>query len=207
MKAIIRRMFVPSYYSRELYQKLQMLNRGFKIIDDYFKEMKVTIIRSNMEEDREATMAQIPSGLNQEIANIVYLHHYIDLEYMVHTAIKMERQLQMRGNHVLPQKPNFSTHWKSNWRKEEGASYKPKSNPFKAKKAEISRDKVKTKTSSHIHKIKYFLYLGRGNIVSQSPNKRIMVTQTNGEVKSESESEDEEIPPLEAYAIDERNWG
>lgn len=71
MKAIIRRMFVPSYYSRELYQKLQMLNRGFKIIDDYFKEMKVTIIRSNMEEDREATMAQIPSGLNQEIANIV----------------------------------------------------------------------------------------------------------------------------------------
>lgn len=42
-----------------------------------------------MEEDREATMARFLVGLNRDIANVVELQHYVELEDMVHMAIKV----------------------------------------------------------------------------------------------------------------------
>jgi hypothetical protein len=50
--------FVPSHYYRELYQKLQRPTQGYKSVDDYYKEMEIAMIRANVEEDREATMAR-----------------------------------------------------------------------------------------------------------------------------------------------------
>ena len=66
-------------------------------MDDYHKEMEIAIIQANVEEDREATMARFLNGLNQDIANVVELQHYVELENMVHMAIKVERQLKMKG--------------------------------------------------------------------------------------------------------------
>ena len=43
-------------------------------------------------------MARFLVGLNQRIANLVELQHYVELEYMVHMAIKIENQLKRRGN-------------------------------------------------------------------------------------------------------------
>ena len=48
------------------------------------------MIRANIEEDREATMARFLAGLNREIANIVELHYYAELEDIVHMATKVE---------------------------------------------------------------------------------------------------------------------
>ena len=44
MKTIMRRRFIPSYYHRELYNKLQRLTQGSKSVDDYNKEMEVAMI-------------------------------------------------------------------------------------------------------------------------------------------------------------------
>ena len=60
-------------------------------MDDYHKEMGIAMIRANVEEDREATMARFLNGLNQDIANVVELQHYVELEDMVHMAINVER--------------------------------------------------------------------------------------------------------------------
>jgi len=65
MKAIMRRRFVPSHYYRDLYQKLQRL----RSVDDYNKEMEIAMIRANIEEDREATMARFLNGLNRAHGN------------------------------------------------------------------------------------------------------------------------------------------
>jgi hypothetical protein len=73
MKAIMRRWFVPSHYYKELYQKLQSLTQGYKSVDDYYKEMVITMIRVNVDENRKATMARFLNGLNQDIANVVEL--------------------------------------------------------------------------------------------------------------------------------------
>ena len=60
-------------------------------MDDYRKEINISLIRANVEEDREATIARFLNGLNQDIANVVELQHYIELKDMVHMAIKVKR--------------------------------------------------------------------------------------------------------------------
>ena len=73
LKAVMRKRFVPSHYFRDLYQKLQGLTQGYKSVEDYHKEMELAMMRANVEENREATMARFLSGLNRDIANIVEL--------------------------------------------------------------------------------------------------------------------------------------
>ena len=96
MKATMRRRFVPSHYYKDLYQKLQSLTQGYRSVDDYHKEMEIAMIRANVEEEREAIMARFLNGLNRDIANVVELQHYVELEDMVHMTIKVERQLERK---------------------------------------------------------------------------------------------------------------
>lgn len=63
-------------------------------MEDYHKEMEVAMIRANVEEDREATMARFLYGLNREIQDQVELRHYLELDEMVQMAIKVELQLK-----------------------------------------------------------------------------------------------------------------
>ena len=103
MKRVMRKRFVPTYYYRELYNKLQNLKQGNRSVEEYYKEMEVSMARANIEEDREATMARFRAGLNREIQNVVELQHYVELEDMVHMATKIENQLKRRNLlvHVL----------------------------------------------------------------------------------------------------------
>ena len=59
-------------------------------MDDYRKEMDISLIQANVEEDREATIARFLNGLNQDIVNVVELQHYIELKDIVHMAIKVK---------------------------------------------------------------------------------------------------------------------
>ena len=59
-------------------------------MDDYYKEIEIALIRANVEDDREATMARFLNGLNRDIANMVELQYYMELGDMVHMAIKVE---------------------------------------------------------------------------------------------------------------------
>jgi len=97
IKAFMRRRFVPSHYYRDLNQKLQSLTQGYRSVDDYYKEMEIAMIRANINEDREPTMARFSNELNRDIANAMELQHYVELEDMVHMAIKVEQQLKRKG--------------------------------------------------------------------------------------------------------------
>ncbi|KAH9680244.1 hypothetical protein KPL71_026482 [Citrus sinensis] len=159
MKAIMRRRFFPSHYYRDLHQRLQSLTQGSRSVEDYHKEMEIIMIRTNIEEEREATMARFLHGLNQDIANVVD---------MVHMAMKVERQLKKKGS--TRTNLGSSSSWKSKWSKDEKAISNPKIEPFKDHK---------------------------GHIASQCPNKRVMILRDDGDVETESESDDEPMPPLE----------
>ena len=66
-------------------------------MDDYHKEMEIAMIRTNVEKDREATIARFLNGLNWDIANVMELQHYVELEDMMHMAIEVEWQLKRKG--------------------------------------------------------------------------------------------------------------
>jgi hypothetical protein len=73
MKPIMRKRFVPNHYNREIYNILQSLSQGSKTINEYFKKIKIAIIRANISKDREVTFAIFLIGLNKDIANVVEL--------------------------------------------------------------------------------------------------------------------------------------
>ena len=172
------------------------------------------MVRANVYEDREATMARFLQGLNRDIANIVELQHYVEVEEMVHMAMKVERQLKRRGTMSRYGSNSGSTSsWKSTWgKKDEKTPFKPKAEGTKPKEGGSSHDKGKSEKSQKRNRdIKCFKCLGRGHISSQCPNKRVMILREDGDVETEGESDDDEMPPLEdasdvevAYPVDGR---
>ncbi|XP_062103764.1 uncharacterized protein LOC133814872 [Humulus lupulus] len=198
MKRVMRRRFVPPHYYRDLYLKLQGLRQGSKSVDEYYKEMEMAMIRANVEEDREATMARFLNGLNREIADPIELHHYVELEDLVHMAIKVERQLK-KGSSSSRSRPSphnpSTTPWRSNYPKKEDQPTSS-STPKPATTATPPQGKT-TPTKSHSSEIRCFKCQGRGHIASQCPNKRVMVIRESGEIDSEDEDDLADMPPLE----------
>ena len=126
MKTVMRKRFVPSHYYRELYKRLQGLRQGNRSVEEYYQDMEIAMIRANVEEDREATMARFLQGLNPDIQDKVELQHYVEIEDMVHMAITVERQLKRRGNSRSNMSSGHST-WKPNYgKKEENTVARPK---------------------------------------------------------------------------------
>ena len=76
--------------------------------------MEIAMIRANIEEDREANMARFICGLNSEIANVVELRHYVEVEDVVHMAMKVERQLK-KSSSSSTQPYGSSSSWKNKW--------------------------------------------------------------------------------------------
>jgi len=84
MKRLMRRRFIPTYYQRDLHNKLQ--TQGSRSVDEYYRKMEVSMIKANVMEDREATMARFLHRLNNDIRDVMELPNYVELEDLVHQA-------------------------------------------------------------------------------------------------------------------------
>ncbi|XP_016679235.1 uncharacterized protein [Gossypium hirsutum] len=178
---------------------------GNRSVEDSFKEMEMSMMRANIVKDREATMARFLAGLNFEIANIVEMQHYVELDDMVHMAIKIERQQRRkastRGNTPFKSFSN-PLYTPNNARKqapqpplqirEPGESSKPKP-PI----ADNGHGKQPMVAPERSRDIQCFKCLGRGHVASQCPNRRVMLMREDGEIESDSEEDVHELPTKE----------
>ena len=74
----------------------------------------MALIRANVEEEEEATMACVLHGLNREISDVVELRTYVELQDLVNQSIKVEQQLKRRGS--MSKRISISGSGSSNWR-------------------------------------------------------------------------------------------
>ncbi|RDY01177.1 hypothetical protein CR513_15532, partial [Mucuna pruriens] len=88
--------FVPSFYTRDLFVKLQRMYLGPKCVEEYFKAIEVTLIRAQVVESQEVTITRFLHGLNKDIQDIVELHEYTSLSTLVHQASKGKERKEYR---------------------------------------------------------------------------------------------------------------
>ncbi|RDX90946.1 hypothetical protein CR513_27136, partial [Mucuna pruriens] len=101
LKREMREIFVPLYYKRHLFVKLQKMYQGCRCVKEYFKIWKAQIVES-----QKATMVRFLHGLNRDIQDIVELHDYTLISKIFHQASKVEHNLGgMEKSPTLPQSP------------------------------------------------------------------------------------------------------
>ena len=143
------------------------------------------MIRLGLEEDVEVAMAKVLAGLNIEIANEVELHHYIEVEELVHKAIQVEKQFKTGGRRFCDQAT-----WKPFVpKKDEEATLSPSKQeikPYRSTPATNNRGTIENSTSQ-TRDIKCFKCQGRGHIASQCPNTRAILMRPDGEYETDEE--------------------
>lgn len=114
--------------------------------------MEIAMIRANMGEDHDMTMARFIGSLNKEIAYVVNLQHYVDMEILLHKAIKVEKQIKSRR---VKFGSGFSSSWKLNW-KDNKVTSKVREEEKLKDSVVVPKGKTKTKTPSKSHDVKCF---------------------------------------------------
>jgi hypothetical protein len=85
LKRVMRARFVPSYYACDLINTLQQLKQGARSVEEYYQELKIGMLRCNLEEREDTVVARFFASLNREIQDI--LEHNKDYANITHFFI------------------------------------------------------------------------------------------------------------------------
>jgi len=118
-------------------------------------------------------MSRFLNGLNRDISDIVELHHYVQLEDLVHQAINEEQKLK-RKRQIRKSTTIFnSTIWKINVKVEGASSSKEATVENKGKIVSTNPSQVVSTNKV----VKCYKCQGLGHIVSQCPTRRTMLVE------------------------------
>ena len=193
-----------------------LLKQGTKSVEEYYKEMEIAMIRANIMEDEEQTMARFLNGLNYSIKKIADFQPYNNLLELVHQATKAERQVQEDYKYSKFNSKNFgsynqasttsatpttstkpSTNFgdKPSYKNATTSSRPPSTNNFKPR---ASSTTTPTEDNNKTSSIKCFKCQGRGHKSFECKTVRTMIINDDGSYDSMS---DDEMEALEHVAM------
>ncbi|KAK1615287.1 hypothetical protein QYE76_020804 [Lolium multiflorum] len=94
MQEVMHKRFVPNHHKRDLFNMLTQLKQSYKSVEEYYKEMHMTMMSANVDEREEQTMARFLNGLNIPVKRIVEFLPYTNMVELLHQATRAERQVR-----------------------------------------------------------------------------------------------------------------
>jgi len=73
MRRELKRKFLPEYYRQKVFLKFHNLKQNSLTIKEYTMEFEELLMKCNIQEPEEQTVARYLGGFNEEIVNIIQL--------------------------------------------------------------------------------------------------------------------------------------
>jgi hypothetical protein len=207
LKRAMRARFVPSYYARDMINKLQQLRQGAKSVEEYYQELQTGMLRCNLEEDEEPAMARFLGGLNREIQDILAYKEYNNVTRLFHLACKAEREVQGRRASA---RSNISAGKANSWQQRMASTPSTRiSTPSSSDKTRAAPTNSVAKTmqkpaastssvasTGRTSNIQCHRCKGYGHMMRDCPNKRVMIVRDDGEYSSASDFDEDTLALL-----------
>nr|KYP59226.1 hypothetical protein KK1_014658 [Cajanus cajan] len=192
LRSVMRRRHIPTYYGRELMNKLQRLQQRDMSVEQYRQQMELYMMRACIREEEATTVARFLSGLNLDIRDQVELLPYRDLNDLVQLCVRVKQQKLRKSS--FKRESSRSSSLKKDY-KREGKSFEKKKilEPSKdlAKEKDKGKGKVTPHTSSRTSDIKCFKCLGGGHTLSpNAPQRKLQWLNEDGDLVVDQQVKD-----------------
>ncbi|KAK1694555.1 hypothetical protein QYE76_011252 [Lolium multiflorum] len=207
MKEEMQARFVPTHYTTDLFNKLQKLKQGTKTVEEFFKEMELTMMRANIQESENQTIARFFNGLNYPIKRIVEFQQYSNMVELVHQASKAERQVnedikyskskQYFASKLATPTPTTSV-------KPSVSSTTSKQPTIQSRMKQTVTSTASSKASTGPSNVTCFKCGTQGHKSFECKNTKVMITMENGDIETLSEGEYEAL--VQAAVANEEDY-
>ncbi|KAK1602328.1 hypothetical protein QYE76_048162 [Lolium multiflorum] len=200
MQEVMHTRFVPTHHKRDLFNKLTQLKQSYKSVEEYYKEMHMTMMSANVDEREEQTMARFLNGLNIPVKRIVEFLPYKNMVELLHQATRAERQVRedlasakTKTFFAARNAMNASSSIKNTSALASKDPPKQARSTIKTTSFKPEQSTMSSKASTGSSNITCFKCGAQGHKSFECKNTRVMITRDDGDVEYLSEGEYEAL--------------
>nr|XP_025608056.1 uncharacterized protein LOC112701524 [Arachis hypogaea] len=102
MRGELKRKFLPEHYRQDTFIKFHKLRQKSLSVEEYTMDFEELLMKCDIQEPEEQTIACYLGGLNTEISDVVQLQPYWTLDDVIRLSLKIEKQKTQRNNTQSP---------------------------------------------------------------------------------------------------------